>query len=109
MSDLIKENLEKAQQNHKEWYDQKAGDIEYQEGKQVLLLLPDNIHKFQRQLRGPYQVLKQLGKVSYEIDIPERGGTKVIHSNLLKQWHIPEQEEVCYVNIVEESEDLEEY
>ena len=64
-----------------------------------MLLLPDDTHKLQR----------QLGKVSYEIDIPERGTTKVIYSNLLKRWHTREQEEVCYINIVEESEDLEEY
>ena len=50
MSDLVKENLEKAQQKHKKWYDQKARDIEYQEGEQVLLLLPDDTHKFQQQL-----------------------------------------------------------
>ena len=50
-----------------------------------------------------------MGKVSYEIDIPEKGTTKVIYSNLLKRWHTREQEEVCYVNIAEKSEDLEEY
>ena len=109
MSDLVKDNLEKAQQKQKEWYDQKARDIEYQEGEQVLPLLPDNTHKFQRQWRGPYRVLKRLGKVSYEIDVRERGTTKVIHSNLLKRCHTCEQEEVCYVNIVEENEDLVEY
>ena len=74
-----------------------------------MLLLPDDTHKFQQQLWGPYRVLKRLGKVSYEIDIPERGTTKVIHSNLLKRWHTREQEEFCYKNIVEVSEDLEEY
>ena len=67
MSDLVKENLEKAQQKQKEWYDQKARDIEYQEGEQVLLLLPDNTHKFQREWWGQYRVLKQLRKVSYEL------------------------------------------
>ena len=50
-----------------------------------------------------------MGKVSYEIDIPERGTTKVIHTNILKRWHTREQEEVCYINIVDESEELEEY
>ena len=47
ISDLDKENLEKHNKNKKEWYDQKAQDIEYQEEEQVLLLLSGNTHKFQ--------------------------------------------------------------
>ena len=47
ISNLDKENLEKHNKNKKEWYDQKAQDIEYQEEEQVLLLLSGNTHKFQ--------------------------------------------------------------
>ena len=39
MTDLVRENLEGAQKNQKEWYDKRASVREFSPGDEVLLLL----------------------------------------------------------------------
>ena len=39
MAELVEENLKEAQQTQKQWYDQKAREIKFQTGDQVLALL----------------------------------------------------------------------
>ena len=55
-----------------------------------------------------YQMVKKRGDVPYEVEIAESGGAKTFHANFLKRRHDSE-DEGCYVNIVEESEEIEEY
>ena len=40
MRELVADNLEKAQQEQKRWYDGKAGSQEFGTGDKVLVLLP---------------------------------------------------------------------
>ena len=105
-SRLARENLRTTQQKHKEWYDRKAREMELKEGDQVLLLLPDSTEKFRAKWRGPYEVKKKLGKVNYEIMMPEWGSSKVVHINLLKKWH---QRESAYANVIEEDPGIVDY
>jgi len=45
MSQLVEENLAKAQMNQKYWYDKNARQREFQLGDQVLVLLPTSTSK----------------------------------------------------------------
>ena len=47
------ENLKKAQQNQKRWYDAHARQSEYQPGQKVLLLLPSSTSKLLAKWQGP--------------------------------------------------------
>ena len=80
--------------------------MKLKEGDQVLLLLPDSTEKFRAKWRGLYEVKKKLGKVNYEIMMPERGSSKVVHINLLKKWH---QRESAYANVIEEDPGIVDY
>ena len=103
---LAHKNLRTTQQKHKEWYDRKARKIKLKEGDQVLLLLPDSTEKFRAKWRGPYEVKKKLGKVNYEIMMPEQRSSKVVNINLLKKWH---PRETAYANVIEEDPEIVDY
>ena len=88
MSALVRENLENAQRKQKQWYDQNAREREFQEGEQVLVLLPTSHDKLLARWQGPYTVLKRVGKVDYLVDMHDRRKRKkVLHVNLLRKWH----------------------
>ena len=54
-------------------------------GEEVLVLLPTSSNKLLAQWQGPYCVVCKVGKVSYEIDMPnKRKRRKVFHVNMLK-------------------------
>jgi hypothetical protein len=65
-------NLEKSQVQQKTWYDQKAREREFQSRDLVLLLLPTSTSKLLAQWQGPYRVVKKVGRVDYEIEMPHR-------------------------------------
>ena len=91
VSQLAHKNLRTTKPKHKEWYDRKAREMEMREGHQVLLLLPDCTKKFQVRLQGPFKVNKKLGKVNYEIIMPEWGSNKVVHikkSGIRGRWRM---------------------
>ena len=76
MSALMQENLEKAQEIQKSWYDKNARQRVFNEGGRVLVLLPMSTNALMAQWQGPYMVLKQVGKAMYCIDmtdVNERG------------------------------------
>ena len=72
MMETVQTNLEKAQQKQKQWYDKNARQREFEAGDQVLVLLPTSTSKLLAQWQGPYQVLKRVGKVNYQIDVHDR-------------------------------------
>ena len=65
----MKENLENARQAQKAWYDRHTREREFQAGEQVLVLLPTSSNKLLAEWQRPYQVVKRVGKVNYEIKI----------------------------------------
>ena len=91
MTDIVKDNVKEAQQQQKTWYDKTARERELKPGEEVLVLLPTSSNKLLAQWQGPYRVTRKVGKVDYEIDMPnKRNRRKVFHVNMLKKWHPPE-------------------
>ena len=72
MSELAKENLAKAQQRQKKWYDENARECQIEPGSQVLVLLPTETSKLLGQWHGPYPVLRQLSPVNYEVEMYDK-------------------------------------
>ena len=92
LADLVKDNMQHAQQTQTKWYDRRARQRTLQPGQKVLLLLPTSENKLVAKWQGPYRVCRQLGPVTYEIEMPERRKTKqTFHANLLKEWHERDQ------------------
>ena len=57
-----------------------------QEGEKVLLLLPSRSEKLLAKWRGPHKVLQKIGRVNYEVEIPNgRKKSKIFHFNMLKE------------------------
>ena len=104
--ELVEQNLKLAQKKQKKWYDKRARDLVLQEGEKVLLLLPTRSEKLLAKWRGPYKVLRKIGCVNYEVEIPKgRKKSMIFHINMLKPWK--ESEEECYLNVVsDEDEEL---
>ena len=92
--EMVIQNMKKSQNKEKEWYDLKARDMKLRIGDQVLVLLPTSTNKLLSQWHGPYEVTRVIGKVNYEIEMPERRRKKVIfHINMLKKWQTPEKDQ----------------
>ena len=60
--------------------------------------------KFKAQWLGPYRIKKRIGRVNYELEMPECNRTKVLHCNFLKQWY--PRTETRYTSIVKDSAEL---
>ena len=90
MSTLARENLAKAQQQQKRWYDQNARERAFQAGEHVLVLLPTSTQKLLAKWQGPYPVRRCISPVTYEIDMFDRQKRhRIFHINMLRKWHAP--------------------
>ena len=77
-----------AQQTQKLWYDMKARELQLKPGDKVLVLLPTSTHKLMAEWQGPYIVKRAVGKVNFEIVMPEKQRPNVaFHINLLQKWN----------------------
>ena len=88
-------------------------------GEKVLVLLPTRTEKILTKWKGPYSVLRQVGKVTYELEMEgARNGKKIIHINMLKKWKegpekflnliTDEHEEIpCYEDKLQDIQDAE--
>ena len=84
--EVVEENARRAQEKQKEYYDQKARELNLKPGDRVLLLLPSRAKKFVTQWQGPYEITRLTGKVNYEVSMSDKGGRKqIFHINLLKK------------------------
>ena len=107
MTEIVSANLKEAQRRQKTWYDQTARERELEPGEEVLVLLPTSSNKLLAQWQGPYCVVRKVGKVNYEIDMPnKRKRRKVFHVNMFKKWYPPEA--TCFWTVEEVSESDEE-
>ena len=83
MSEIVQENISKAQRYQKKWYDKNAREREFKEGDLVLVLLPTSTNKLLARWKGPYTILKQIGKVNYMEDMHDHRKIKInVHSIL---------------------------
>ena len=104
MMQLVKENLTKSQGRQKTWYDKKACHREFEPGDLVLVLLPTSTSKLLAHWKGPYQVLKRMGRVTYQVDMHDHKKRKrVFHVNMLSEFNTPD-----LAGCAEELEDIEE-
>ena len=81
---LAHENLEKASQKHRLYYNRKAKHRSMKVGERVLVLLPTDSNKLLMQWKGPYRIVDKPNKVDYKIDM--NGKTRTFHANLLKLY-----------------------
>lgn len=90
--ELAQQNLQKAQQKHKIYFDRKTKDRIFKENDKVLLLLPTDNNKLLLQWQGPFEVISRNGN-DYKIQLA--GRTKTFHANMLKRYYErkPEQDE----------------
>ena len=87
-TDILRDSLEKvksiqekllvAQSRQKEYVDRKVRDLEFMEGEQVLLKVSPmkGVMRFRKRGKlspryiGPFEVLKRVGEVAYELALP---------------------------------------
>ena len=78
MTDLVEQNMEKAQANQKKWLPEVAS----------LSQETTSTSKLLAQWQGPYEVVKPIGEVDYMINMHDRRNKRqVFHVNMLKQFH----------------------
>lgn len=107
--------LGKCQKQQKERYDKRVKERTLSPGDKALLLLPADAAKLFAQWQGPYEVVRQVTPVDYEIRTPDKKkGTQIFHINLLKKWQerewlFGEIEEECLgpeAKLVNQSEEV---
>ena len=70
---IAQEELLKSWKN-KTLYERRAKRREFQEGDQVLLLLPTDTNKLLMQWKGPYEIMSRFGKDNdYRIEVNKKG------------------------------------
>ena len=85
---LVREHMQKAQQQQCKVYNRGAVRREFLAGEKVLLLVPTSECKFLAKWQGPFEVIEKVGAVNYKISQPgKRRGHQIYHVNLLKKWH----------------------
>lgn len=84
---LAQEKLQAAQVTQARTYNQGAQTRTLEPGDQILVLLPSAESKLLAPWQGPYEVIRQVGLVNFEVRQPDRWKKQqVYHMNLLKPW-----------------------
>ncbi|KAK0572157.1 hypothetical protein LWI29_027019 [Acer saccharum] len=95
-ADITRACLDKAARKMKKWADTRRRHVEFSEGDLVLVkLLPQQfkslrqVHKgLVRKYEGPFSIIKQVGKVSYQVQLPPRLKIHpVFHVSFFKPYH----------------------
>ena len=84
---LAQEHLKDSQSKMKLWYDQTSRDKSFEEGEEVLVLLPTSSRSLEARWQGPFKIQHKLSNLNYEIDTGRgQKRLKIVHVNLLKKW-----------------------
>ena len=106
LRDIVHGNLTDAQTTQKQWYDRNARHREFQPGDQVLILLPTSNNKLLAEWRGPYPVVRKVSNVNYEVRLTDsRRKNRILHVNMLREWHSPNAVSFLAEEVVGEAED----
>ena len=84
--------MQRCKDKYQVQYNKKARPRSYQEGDEVLLLLPTDSNKLLMHWKGPFKIVKKSNKMKCQIDLGHRKQTLQI--NLLKKYHRREQGEI---------------
>ncbi|XP_076036800.1 uncharacterized protein LOC143022464 [Oratosquilla oratoria] len=85
--EVAKQELLKAKEVQKSYYDKKTKLRIFEEGDQCFLLLPI-AHKLLSQWQGPFEVVKRLSDLNYIVKVgPDQ---KRFHINMLKKYYTPQ-------------------
>ncbi|XP_076037605.1 uncharacterized protein LOC143023037 [Oratosquilla oratoria] len=86
--EVAKQELLKAKEVQKTYYDKKTKLRILEEGDQCLLLLPTAHNKLLSQWQGPFEVVKRLNDLNYLVQVgPDQ---KRFHINILKKYYTPQ-------------------
>ena len=72
MSELVKENVTKAQKKQKNYYNKKSRPQNLKVGDEVQILDPTRRSKLQLEWNGPYKVMSRGSEVDCEVQTPGR-------------------------------------
>ena len=107
MTELVHDNLSRAQEYQKTWYDKSARAREVGVGEKVIVLLPTSTHKLRAQWQGPYTVVRKIGDANYVVDMKDKEKRhRTFHVNMLKRWH--ERKSCLYTQDLEPGDSCEE-
>ncbi|XP_075539731.1 uncharacterized protein LOC142574564 [Dermacentor variabilis] len=81
---IATQELTKAKQQQKTYYDRKAKMRELNPGDKVLVLLPGERNKLILMWKGPFNVVERQSPLDYVVDLGSR--TTVFHINMLKKY-----------------------
>ena len=81
---LVQDELRKSSKRYKQYADSKAKDRQFQQGDEVLLLLPSDSNKLIMQWQGPFQIMGKLNPFDYRVRV--KGKLKTYHGNMLKKY-----------------------
>ena len=91
---FAREQLIKAQNKQKVYYDANSKVVDYSIGDYVLLRSPPVPGKFQYRWLGPYAVVKRISPLTYKINLPGASEDVVVHVNRLKKSPPPADSEL---------------
>ena len=104
MSEIVSDREVKAKASMKSYYDRSASAKSFKDGDMVLVKKPVKPGKMKCAWAGPFEVERCVSPVTYALKLPGRSNkAKVIHCNLLKQWHTP-AEKLHRVMVVSDEE-----
>jgi hypothetical protein len=107
MSTEARQNKEMAKAQQTTWYDKRAREHSFEQGDQVLVVLPTSSSKLEAQWQGPYAVVERVGKVNYKLQMPDRRKkTAVFHMNMLQKWHTPVETGFLATETPQDTEDI---
>ena len=104
MAEVVSDREVQAKAKMKEFYDRSASVKTFSQGDMVLVRKPLLKQKMACAWEGPFEIEQQVSPVTYAIKLPGRSNkAKILHCNLLKEWHTP-AEKVHGVMVVSEVE-----
>ena len=106
---MPKNILFKSQTGMKTWYDRKAVTRTFNEGENVLVLLPSHGNPLSASYFGLYIILRKIYDLNYIVKTPDgRKPKQMCHVNMLKPYYSRDQLKVvpdqCPVNTVSKAE-----
>jgi len=70
---------------------------EYEPGDWVKLRIHERANKLSPFWKGPYQILRKVNHLNYEVDFPQHlNQSKIIHVQHIKPWHMPIDEKMTW-------------